>query len=330
MEKMAEIGNDVNQIKITSLNQIKGQDEVIRVLSMSVEAYFASRATAKPESMPSFGPCLFSGFSGTGKSLVATAVHNSIANLTLIETNGEMVNSPLEISSILLNADENTTIFIDEAQAINSKVQHILLTALSEKKHYVHKGTSRRTSYSVPLANFTLILATTHEYQLQDALRNRMRIYCRFNYYSIEDLTEIIKQRANALGWKYESDEVLRIIALRAKQTPRLALNRNLQMAYNVSMSHGHETITMADVEEAFQLLKIDELGLDTLERAYLKCLLNGSNKLNVLSSKTGLPSATISTVIEPFLLRESLIDKNGSTRIITEKGKKHITQSQY
>jgi Holliday junction DNA helicase RuvB len=86
----------------------------------------------------------------------------------------------------------------------------------------------------------------------------------------------------------------------------------------------------MADVEEAFQLLKIDELGLDTLERAYLRCLLNGSNKLNVLSSKTGLPSATISTVIEPFLLRESLIDKNGSTRIITEKGKKHITQSQY
>ena len=64
-----------------------------------------------------------------------------------------------------------------------------------------------------------------------------MRIYCRFNYYSIEDLTNIVKQRADSLSWKYENDEVLETIAMRSKQTPRLALNRNLQMAYNVSTS---------------------------------------------------------------------------------------------
>jgi Holliday junction DNA helicase RuvB len=157
-----------------------------------------------------------------------------------------------------------------------------------------------------------------------------MRIYCRFNYYSIDDLTNIVKQRADSLGWKYENDEVLRTISIRAKSTPRLALNRNLQMAYNVSISHNNETITMADVDEAFRLLKIDELGLDTLERQYLRTLLNGSNKLNVLSSKTGLPSATISNVIEPFLLREGLIDKDGSNRTITEKGKHHILNTDY
>ena len=323
-------GNDVNQIKISSLSRIQGQADVVDLLQVNLESYFTSRSTAKPENMPSFGPVLLVGHSGTGKSLVAQALHSELGNLNLIESNGEMISSTSDITQILLSADENTTIFIDEAQSINSKVQHILLTAISEKKLYVPRGTSKKSSYSVPLANFTLILASTHEYQLQDALRNRMRIYCRFNYYSIDDLTNIVKQRADSLGWKYENDEVLRTIAFRAKSTPRLALNRNLQMAYNVSVSHNNETITMADVEEAFKLLKIDELGLDTLERQYLRTLLNGSNKLNVLSSKTGLPSATISNVIEPFLLRTELIEKIGSDRTITEKGKYHILNTDY
>jgi Holliday junction DNA helicase RuvB len=323
------IGNDVNQIKINSLSKIQGQPDVVNLLKVSLESYFTSRSTAKPENMPVWGPAIFLGPSGVGKSLVAQAIHSELGNLTLIETNGEMVNSSSEICSILLNADENTTIFIDEAQAINTKVQHILLTALSEKKLYVPRGNSRKMSFTIPLRNFSLILASTHEYMFQMALLNRMRIYCRFNYYSIDDLTNIVKQRANSLGWKYENEEVLRIIASRAKQTPRIALNRNLQMAYNVSTSHSHDMITMADVEEAFKLLKIDELGLDTLERQYLLALAAGSNKLNVISSKTGLPTATLSHVIEPFLLREGLIDKDGSTRILTEKGKKHILKSQ-
>ena len=130
---MPEVGNDVNQIKITSLNHIQGQPDVVRVLQTNLEAFYNSRASAKPENMPSFGPVLLVGQSGTGKSLIAQALHCELGNLKLIETNGEMVNSQLEIASILLNADENTTVFVDEAQAIGSKVQHILLTALSEK-----------------------------------------------------------------------------------------------------------------------------------------------------------------------------------------------------
>jgi len=327
---MPNIGTDVNQIKISSLNHIQGQPDVVNLLKVSLESYFNSRASAKPENMPSFGPVLLVGHSGTGKSLVAQALHSELANLNLIESNGESVSSVGEMAAILLSATNDTTIFLDEAQSINSKVQNILLTAISERKLFLPRGGSRKSSFSVPLANFTLVLASTHEYQLQDALRNRMRIYCRFNYYSIEDLTNIVKQRADSLGWKYENDDVLETLAFRAKQTPRLALNRNLQMAYNVSTSHNHEMITLADVEEAFKLLKIDELGLDTLERQYLRTLLNGSTKLNVIASKTGLPSATISNVIEPFLIREGLIDKNGCNRMITEKGEYHILNTDY
>ena len=154
------------------------------------------------------------------------------------------MNNNYELVSILLTADENTTIFIDEAQALNTKNQHILLTALSEKKIYIPRGT-RNGRRSIPLSDFVLLLASTHEFQLQDALRNRIRIYCRFDYYSIEELTDIVKQRADALGWKYESVEVLREIAKRAKQTPRLALNRNLQMAWNVTTSNDRSIITI-------------------------------------------------------------------------------------
>ena len=101
---------------------------------------------------------------------------------------------------------------------MNSKAQYILLTALSEGNIYVPAGISSMYSHTIRLASFTLILATTHEYLLQKALRDRMRVHCRFEYYSVEDLIEIVRQRAEALKWRYESDEVLRIIAQRAKK----------------------------------------------------------------------------------------------------------------
>jgi Holliday junction DNA helicase RuvB len=325
---MPNIGNDVNQIKISSLSRIQGQPSVINLLTTNLESYFNQRATAKPENLPQFGSVLFTGPPGTGKSLVAKALHCELGNLTLIETNGELVNNVLEISSVLMHADDNTTVFIDEA-TMGIKTQNVLLTALSERRLYIAKSGNRRISYTVPLANFTLIMATNFEHQLSDALRNRMRICCRFNYYSIDDLITIIKTYANSLGWKYD-ENIIRIIASRSKQTPRLALNRNLQMVWNVCVSHNRDTMTLTDAEEAFQLLGVDELGLDTLERQYLRTLLNGATKLNVIASKTGLPVATISNVIEPFLLREALLDKNGSTRMITEKGKQHILHTEY
>jgi holliday junction DNA helicase RuvB len=315
------IGTDINQVEITSLNHIRGQNKVVDVLRVNIDAYFNSRQNG---SGSFFGPALFVGPSGTGKSLVAKAVHSELANLNLIEVNSEML-TPGELTAMLIQATDETTIFLDESQSLDSKVQHILLTALSEKKILTPKKSSKG-GYAIPLANFTLILASTHEYLLQDALRNRMRIYARFDYYSNSDLIGIVKQRADALGWKYESGEVLRVIAERSKQTPRIALNRNLQMAWNVCSSDNRRIITLDDTLRAFELLDIDELGLDTLERSYLKELSkHESMKLNVIASKVGLPRQTVANVIEPYLLRQELIEKTGSERVITQKGKTHI-----
>ena len=213
------IGTDVNQIEITSLPHITGQPQVINLLRMSIDSFFQSRS--KSSENTTFGPCLLTGPSGTGKTLVAKAIHAELGNLSLIETNGEMLSTVNELTSVLLTADDNTTIFIDEAMALNTRIQHLILTAISERHLYTSRGSSSKIKCKIPLANFVLILACTHEYQLQDAMRNRMRLYCRFDYYSIDDLTEIVKQRADALGWEYESVEVLRECAIRAKQTPR-------------------------------------------------------------------------------------------------------------
>ena len=320
------IGTDVNQFEITSLSKIRGQTKVINLLSLNLNAYFQSRST---DNAGTFGPVLLCGYSGTGKTLVAKALHAELANLELIETNGEMLSNSSELVSILLSATADTTIFIDECQGMNNRSQHILLTALSEKVLYVPQKGNSKSKRSIPLENFTLLMATTHEYFLQDALRNRMRIYCRFEHYGIEDLVEIIRQRALALKWDIESEQVLFEIAKRSKKTPRIALNRNLQQCWNVCTSQGRNVITMDDICLAFELLQIDALGLDELERRYLRILQqNGATPLNVISSKLALPSQTIKSVLEPYLLQENLILKNKSShREITSLADEHLSK---
>jgi len=317
-------GTDVNQVEILSLSKIRGQNKATDLLKVNLDAYFQSRTTGTPSA---FGPVLLCGPSGTGKTLVAKALHAELANLNLIETNGEMLSNSGELISILLTANRDTTVFIDECQGMNSRSQHILLTAISERVLYVPKRGSTRGQRVIPLEPFTLLMATTHEYFLQDAVRNRMRIYCRFEHYALEDLIEIIRQRTLALKWDVESEQVLIEIAKRSKKTPRIALNRNLQMAWNVCSSQGRNVITLTDVHEAFRLLRICSLGLDELERNYLRILQqNGPSPLNVLSSKLALPTQTIKNVIEPYLLMEGLICKEKTShRILTPLAEQHL-----
>jgi Holliday junction DNA helicase RuvB len=317
-----DILKDVNQIEITSLSHIYGQPQVVEPIRVFLQAYFNTRANSGDRDL-CFGPVLLAGPSGTGKTLVAQALHAELGNLKLIQTNGATLNKKSELYAVLFYADDNTTIFIDEAQGMHAQAQYVLLTAISEKAVYTHGRAYR-------LPNFTLVLATTHEYLLQAALRNRMRITCRFDYYSAEDLTKIVRQRADALGWRYESDEVLRIVAERAKKTPRLAINTNLQTCWNVTTSRDRDAITLEDAMEAFRLLQVDEFGLDKLDRAYLKVLLDrGPSYLGVLSSMLALPTQTIQKNIEPYLFREGFAAKNKSLRrTITEKGGAHISET--
>jgi len=319
------VRSDVNQVEPISLYCIRGQKEVIDALRVRLQAYFNVRSDTG-NAKQAFGPVALVGPSGTGKTLVAKAIHAELGNLRLCQTNGETINTRSELSKILLGADKDTTILIDEAQGMNTKTQHILLTAISERFLPIDVG-SARCPRGIKLESFTLILATTHEYLLQEALRDRMRIYCRFHRYSVSDLVEIVDQRAKTLGWSYESREVLWKIAERAKGTARLALNRNLQGCWEMAQSHDHDSITTTDADGAFFYMKIDNLGLDETDREYLQILaMDGHVALNVISSKLGLPSKTIQDIIEPYLIRENLVTKDRySMRVITQEGRNHV-----
>jgi len=324
--KTNAVSEDIAQVRLPTLSHIRGQPQVTNALELHLQGHFAMQSICGTSSTAA-GPFLLAGPSGTGKTMVAKVIHSELRNRALIETNGQVLNSRQELFLTLIHADANTTIFIDEAQAMGHQVQHILLTALSEGVLRVPARAGSTYSHTVQLAPFTMILATTHEYLLQDALRNRMRACCRFDYYSVADLVEIVRQYAEALKWGYQCDTVLEAIAQRAKGTPRLALHRNLRTCWYATVKRGSTTITLEDARTAFRCLQIDALGLDQLDRSYLEVLLkHGPTAAGVLAARLLLPTQTLQRVVEPYLLRTELITKDRSSRrAITEQGRCHI-----
>jgi Holliday junction DNA helicase RuvB len=130
------------------------------------------------------------------------------------------------------------------------------------------------------------------------------------------------------LKWRYEDSTIFLEIARRSKKSPRLGL-KLLQMGYNVARSQNVEIIIPEHIQQAFVLSDIDAQGLDSLEQSYLRLLSeNNSLPLNVLASRLGLPSRTIQEVVEPYLLQVGFLSKEGSLRMLTEKGEKHIQGS--
>jgi len=236
--------SDVNQIQNIKLSDIIGQPQVIGVLELNLQAFHSIRKDS-PAKPPQLGPGLFSGPSGTGKTITVKAAHNSIGNSKFIAVNGVTLGKKGEFFSVMMDADDNTTVFIDEAQAVDKKTQQLLLTAISERRLDVPVGDFNAERFTISLANFTLFLATTDEHCLIAPLRNRMRFICRFDYYQIPDLIEIVRKRADDLRWRYESDEVLEMIAKRAKATPRLALESNLHHAWSQAVRNQRDIITV-------------------------------------------------------------------------------------
>lgn len=132
-----DILKDVNQIEIRSLHHMYGQPQVVAALRVFLQAYFNTRANSGDRDL-CFGPVLFAGPSGTGKTLVAQALHAELGNLKLIQTNGATLSKKSELYAVFFYADDNTTIFIDEAQGMHAQAQYVLLTAISERAVYTH------------------------------------------------------------------------------------------------------------------------------------------------------------------------------------------------
>ena len=316
---MSEQKNEINDVQPMSLRHIVGQSGVVDAVTVAIDACQMDGRR--------FDHALMVGPPGLGKTAIAQILAAELA-ADYFEVLGQSIKHPSDLNSVLLAATDQSVVFIDEAHELKTEFQTALYLALDKRKIILTGGSkSGGSPQSIPLADFALLLASTDEHCLLQPLRDRMRLLLRFTFYSTEELTTVLLQRVRALEWEVH-EELLPLIAQRARGTPRLAL-RILQACRRVARSEGEFTIKLEHLARACTLDGLDELGLGPTEQEYLIALAGGTSRLNVLSSILGLPSRTVSTVIEPFLIRAGLIVKDDAgRRQLTGMGREHLSNS--
>lgn len=306
---------EVNDVAPSSVAHIIGQQSVLDQVKVGIDAAFQDHRR--------FDHAMLVGPPGMGKSALANVIAAEMAT-DFHEVLGQALGSTADLNGLLLQATNKAIVHIDEAHELPKAIQTALYLALDKRKVFINGS---KSVLSIPIADFSLLLSTTDEYQLLQPLRDRMRLVLRFDFYSEADLSKLLHHRTKALGWDVHED-LFPLIAQRSRGTPRLAL-RLLQAARRVSRAEGSESITHAHLRRACALEQIDELGLGPTEQQLLRLLADGPMRINVIASSLGLPTRTISSVTEPFLLRAGLLTKDDqSRRQLTAQGYEHVTKS--
>lgn len=308
------------QVAPPTLRHFTGQKLVVEQAKVALDA-------AQAENEPLI-PMLMLGPPGLGKTLIAHIMARELA-VPIYEVLGQNLNLTSDLNAVLLDATDRGIVFIDECDEMPPYAQTALYKAVEERKIYVEGNIhSGRKPQVVPLANFTLILCSNHEHSIVQPLRDRMKLVLRFEYYSPDELTQLLHQRAKALGWNIENG-VLAEIAKRGRGTPRLAI-RLLEACRRTCRSEGENTITVKHFERTCYLECIDSMGLDRTETQILEILHDASGpvRLGVIAARLGLPSQTVSECSERYLLQQGLITKTSQGRCITAKGLEHVRQN--
>jgi len=312
---MSDQRNEINDVAPTSIRHLIGQRGVIEQVTVAIDA--AQMDGKKFEHSLLVGP------PGLGKSVLASIIAAEMAT-QLHEVLGQAIKSPADLHALLLSSKNRDVVHIDECHELGKPFQTALYLAIDKKK-IVLSGGKGNSPQSLPLADFTVLLSTTDEYNLLQPLRDRMRLVLRFDYYSSADLITVVHQRAKALGW-YVHEELFPLIAERSRGTPRLAL-RLLQSCRRVCRAGGDDTITLAHLTRACELEQIDAFGLGPTEQKYMRIVADGNSRLNVIASMLGLPARTVSQVTEPFLIRAGFLVKDDQgRRQLTGMGRDHLS----
>lgn len=268
-------------------------------------------------------PILLLGPGGCGKSQSAKCVANMTGASDFRTVLANSIRSPADLSALFLEQKRGSVLFLDEASGLSDPVQLAMYFALDS--HKIFLPTVGRSPVALDIEPFVLVLATTHAYTLNDSMRQRCRIVVNFRHYSPEELEEIARRRAHALGWSVD-DDVYREASHRGRGTPRLVL-RLLNAGMRMTRSEGADTINWDYFRQACVYEGIDRMGCDLTEQQYLAILLeHGPSRLGMISARMGLPRQTIERVVESeWLIRGGFIEKDDqSRRVLTEKGREH------
>jgi len=303
-----------NTIRPESINEYIGQEDVKENIRVFVEA-------AKLRHEP-LDHVLLYGPPGLGKTTLAFIIAHEMG--TNIKTaSGPSIEKSGDLAAILSSLEPGDVLFVDEIHRMPRYIEEILYPAMEDFSLDIivgSEGNSRNIKIDLP--PFTLVGATTRAGDLSAPLRDRFGITSKLQFYTVEELTDIIKRTARVLGVIIE-DKAAVELAKRSRGTPRIA-NRLFKRVRDFALVDGDGAVDLAITEKALERLKVDKMGLDHTDHELLLAIIERFNGgpvgVEALSSSIGEEVTTIEDVYEPYLLQTGLLKRTSRGRIATDK----------
>lgn len=309
----------MTSVRPSSLSEYIGQDDVKSQMALFIEAA-KKRGDVLDHSLI-YGP------PGLGKTTLAHVIAHQMG-AGLKQTAGPVLERSGDLAAILTKLEPCDILFIDEIHRLNPVVEEILYPALEDFKLDIMVGEGVAAhSVQLELPPFTLIGATTRAGMLTSPLRDRFGIVQRLQFYNVKDLKKIVERSANILGIEIESNGALEI-AKRSRGTPRIA-NRLLRRVRDFATIKTNGIIHQQIANEALAVLKVDELGLEQLDRDYLHIITQkfsgGPVGLDTLSTAIGEERGTLEDMVEPYLIQQGFVMRTPRGRSATDLAYSHL-----
>lgn len=301
------------------LEEYVGQEKIKANLKVFIEA-------AKMRDEP-LDHVLLYGLPGLGKTTLAHIIANELGS-NLKTATGPAIEKSGDLAAILSTLEPGDVLFIDEIHRIPSFVEEILYSAMEDFTINVVIGTEGKSrSVKIDLPPFTLVGATTRAGDLSSPLRDRFGIVNKLEFYTNEELANIVKRTSKVMSMNI-TDEAALELAKRSRKTPRIA-NRLFKRVRDFALVEGDGLIDLDITLKALDRLNVDAYGLDNIDIEYLEALINKFNGgpvgVETISTAIGEEISTIEDVVEPFLLQEGFIKRTRSGRVATEFAYKHL-----